>query len=86
MVAALYKSRCSKGGTRTFVHGRGNFGWEVTEDMYKCETECKRTGQCVHVPKLKAIMCIGIHYNVSTTDQKLTDQDPVLSEIRKIVL
>ena len=34
----------------------------------------------------RQIMCIGIHYNVSTTDQKLTDQDPVLSEIRKIVL
>ena len=79
MVAALYKSRCSKGGTRTFVHGRGNFGWEVTEDMYKCETECKRTGQCVRCQSSGQITCIGIHYNVSTTDQKL-------SEIRKIVL
>jgi len=34
----------------------------------------------------RQIMCIGIYYNVSTTDQKLTDRDPVMSEIRKIVL
>lgn len=54
MVAALYQSRCSKGGTRTFVHGEGNFAWEVIEEMYKHETERKRTGQCVRVPKLKA--------------------------------
>ena len=54
MVAALYQSRPSKGGTRQFTHRSERFGWEVIVDLYKRETDRKKTGQCVRVPKLKA--------------------------------
>lgn len=54
MVSALYQSRLSKGGTRQFTCGDKTFGWEVIVDMYKRETERRKTGQCVRVPKLKA--------------------------------
>ena len=54
MVSALYQSRFSKGGTRQFTCDGEIFGWEVIVDMYKRETERRKTGQYVQVPKLKA--------------------------------
>lgn len=54
MVAALYQSRPSRGGTRHFTRGGERFGWDVIVDMYNRETERRENGQCVRIPKLKA--------------------------------
>jgi len=51
MVAAVYQSGHSKRDTRSFMHSSGIFGWEVTEDMHKCETESKGAVHCMQAPK-----------------------------------
>ena len=60
MVAAVYQSGHSKRDTRSFMHSSGIFGWEVTEDMHKCETESKGAVHCMQAPKLRLIMSTGI--------------------------
>ena len=56
MVAALYQSRPSKGGTRQFTHRGVRFGWEVIVYLYKRETERRKAGQCVRGLNLKQTM------------------------------
>ena len=54
MIAALYQSWLSCGGTRILYIMVNGFGWEAIVDMYERETKRRNTGQCVCVQKLKA--------------------------------